>query len=283
MTASVCEAPQELTYVTSYPLPSHSQVFDDAYKSAFSIVILDDIERPFEYVFDDAYKSAFSIVILDDIERLFEYVSIGPRFSNLVLQSLLVLVKRLPPEGHKLYVIATTSLPEDLQQAMHLSSSFNTVLTVPTLSRIETKAALRELEVFEADDIDTAVDALHSTVEEWKRPLRELDVFEADDIDTAVDALPSTVEELDVFEADDIDTAVDALPSTVEEVSFAPQCTALHRTTLTALPLRELDLFEADDIDTAVDALPSTVEEMTIKKLLMFIEMASQGSTAPHP
>ncbi|CAI5533203.1 unnamed protein product [Closterium sp. Naga37s-1] len=139
-------------------------------------------------VFDDAYKSAFSIVILDDIERLFEYVSIGPRFSNLVLQSLLVLVKRLPPEGHKLYVIATTSLPEDLQQAMHLSSSFNTVLTVPTLSRIETKAALRELEVFEADDIDTAVDALHSTV-----------------------------------------------------------------------------------------------EEMTIKKLLMFIEMASQGSTAPHP
>ncbi|CAI7734772.1 unnamed protein product, partial [Closterium sp. NIES-54] len=117
-------------------------------------------------VFDDAYKSAFSIVILDDIERLFEYVSIGPRFSNLVLQSLLVLVKRLPPEGHKLYVIATTSLPEALQEAMHLSSSFNTVLTVPTLSRIETKAALRELEVFEADDIDTAVDALHSTVEE---------------------------------------------------------------------------------------------------------------------
>ncbi|CAI5531228.1 unnamed protein product, partial [Closterium sp. Naga37s-1] len=117
-------------------------------------------------VFDDAYKSAFSIVILDDIERLFEYVSIGPRFSNLVLQSLLVLVKRLPPEGHKLYVIATTSLPEALQQAMHLSSSFNTVLTVPTLSRIETRAALKELDVFEADDIDTAVDALHSTVEE---------------------------------------------------------------------------------------------------------------------
>ncbi|GJP83692.1 hypothetical protein CLOP_g13819 [Closterium sp. NIES-67] len=117
-------------------------------------------------VFDDAYKSAFSIVILDDIERLFEYVSIGPRFSNLVLQSLLVLVKRLPPEGHKLYVIATTSLPEPLQEAMHLSSSFNTVLTVPTLSRVETKAALRELDVFEADDLDTAVDALHATVEE---------------------------------------------------------------------------------------------------------------------
>jgi hypothetical protein len=37
-------------------------------------------------VFEDAYKSPMSIVILDDIERLLEYVAIGPRFSNAVLQ-----------------------------------------------------------------------------------------------------------------------------------------------------------------------------------------------------
>jgi vesicle-fusing ATPase len=37
-------------------------------------------------VFEDAYKSPLSIVILDDIERLLEYVAIGPRFSNAVLQ-----------------------------------------------------------------------------------------------------------------------------------------------------------------------------------------------------
>lgn len=37
-------------------------------------------------VFDDAYKSPLSVVILDDIERLIEYVGIGPRFSNTVLQ-----------------------------------------------------------------------------------------------------------------------------------------------------------------------------------------------------
>jgi hypothetical protein len=37
-------------------------------------------------VFEDAYKSPISIIILDDIERLLEYVAIGPRFSNAVLQ-----------------------------------------------------------------------------------------------------------------------------------------------------------------------------------------------------
>eukprot|EP00894_Picocystis_sp_ML_P004455 jgi/Pico_ML_1/54972/g101.t1 len=31
-------------------------------------------------VFDDAYKSNLSFIVLDDIERLLEYVSIGPRF-----------------------------------------------------------------------------------------------------------------------------------------------------------------------------------------------------------
>jgi hypothetical protein len=37
-------------------------------------------------VFEDAYRSPVSIIIIDDIERLLEYVAIGPRFSNTVLQ-----------------------------------------------------------------------------------------------------------------------------------------------------------------------------------------------------
>jgi hypothetical protein len=48
-------------------------------------------------VFDDAYKSTLSCIILDDIETLLDYVAIGPRFSNLVLQALKVLLKQLPP------------------------------------------------------------------------------------------------------------------------------------------------------------------------------------------
>uniref|UniRef100_A0AAX7SWK5 Vesicle-fusing ATPase n=1 Tax=Astatotilapia calliptera TaxID=8154 RepID=A0AAX7SWK5_ASTCA len=49
-------------------------------------------------IFEDAYKSQLSCVVVDDIERLLDYVPIGPRFSNMVLQALLVLLKKPPPK-----------------------------------------------------------------------------------------------------------------------------------------------------------------------------------------
>jgi vesicle-fusing ATPase len=33
-------------------------------------------------IFNDAYKSPLSLIVLDDIERLIEFIHIGPRFSN---------------------------------------------------------------------------------------------------------------------------------------------------------------------------------------------------------
>lgn len=36
-------------------------------------------------VFEDAYRSGFSCIILDNIERLIEFVDMGPRFSNSIL------------------------------------------------------------------------------------------------------------------------------------------------------------------------------------------------------
>ena len=65
-----------------------------------------------------------SIIVLDDLERLLEYVPIGPRFSNSVLQTLLVLVKRMPPPGRKLMVIGTSSNP-DVLSSMDLTAAFN--------------------------------------------------------------------------------------------------------------------------------------------------------------
>lgn len=46
---------------------------------------------------------------MDNIERLLDYGSIGPRYSNLTLQALLVLLKKEPPRGRKLLVLCTTS------------------------------------------------------------------------------------------------------------------------------------------------------------------------------
>ena len=44
-------------------------------------------------VFHDAAKSPLSAIFLDDLERLIEYVAVGPRFSNVILQTLLTLLK----------------------------------------------------------------------------------------------------------------------------------------------------------------------------------------------
>jgi len=61
-------------------------------------------------VFSDAYKSPLSLIVIDDIERLIEFIHIGPRFSNSVLQTLLVLIKKRPPADKKLLIIGTTSM-----------------------------------------------------------------------------------------------------------------------------------------------------------------------------
>ncbi|KAM9560212.1 vesicle-fusing ATPase isoform 1-T1 [Salvelinus alpinus] len=87
-------------------------------------------------VFEDAYKSQLSCVVVDDIERLLDYVPIGPRFSNLVLQALLVLLKKPPPKGRKLLIIGTTSR-KDVLQEMEMLDAFSTTIHIPNISRGE--------------------------------------------------------------------------------------------------------------------------------------------------
>jgi len=83
-------------------------------------------------VFEDAYRSSMSCVLVDNIERLLDYGPIGPRYSNLTLQALLVLLKKLPPQGKRLLIIATSSRREVLDQ-MEMISAFTDVLHVPNL------------------------------------------------------------------------------------------------------------------------------------------------------
>jgi vesicle-fusing ATPase len=86
-------------------------------------------------IFEDAYKSPLSLIIIDNIERLLEYVPIGPRFSNQVLQTLLVVLKRIPPvEGRKLMVIATTSSLSILRD-MEMKQAFKHVHRVSQLTK----------------------------------------------------------------------------------------------------------------------------------------------------
>jgi vesicle-fusing ATPase len=90
--------------------------FGDAQKVAY-------IERQFS----DSYKSKSSVIVLDSVERLFSWVPIGPRFSMMVVDALLVLLNKQPPSGHRLLVFATSSIPETLGE---LGFSFSRELRV---------------------------------------------------------------------------------------------------------------------------------------------------------
>ncbi|OAE30121.1 hypothetical protein AXG93_1112s1390 [Marchantia polymorpha subsp. ruderalis] len=110
-------------------------------------------------IFEDAYKSPLSIIILDDIERIIEFVNIGPRFSNLILQTLLVLIKRVPPKGRKLLVIGTTSM-RSVMESMDVVSAFNVAVHVPMLNHEDIKKVLAGLNVFAPRDVDSALAVL---------------------------------------------------------------------------------------------------------------------------
>ena len=49
-------------------------------------------------IFTDSYKSPMSIIVVDSLERLLDWNPIGPRFSNGVLQALVVLFGKRPPK-----------------------------------------------------------------------------------------------------------------------------------------------------------------------------------------
>ena len=126
-------------------------------------------------MFDDAYKSPLSFIILDDIERLLEYVPIGPRFSNAVLQTILVLLKKPPPEGRRLFIMGTTSNGMVMED-MDVTSTFNVQVYVPQLDRSEMKRVLLHQRAFVSEtETDVAVRELpeHTSV---KRLLLLLDL-----------------------------------------------------------------------------------------------------------
>jgi len=97
-------------------------------------------------VFDEASKSPLSIVILDEVERLLEYVPEGPRFSNMLLQTLQVLIKKKPRPGHRLVIMGTTNQEHQLSR-LGLLNGFNTEIDVPNLDRTEILCTLAQFGV----------------------------------------------------------------------------------------------------------------------------------------
>ena len=103
-------------------------------------------------VFQDAYKSPLSVVIVDDIERILDFAPIGPQFSNSVLQTLINLLCKQPPNGRRLLIIATTSQRPVLER-MGLLEYLDEDIAVPNVSSYSELAhILHALQAFESPD-----------------------------------------------------------------------------------------------------------------------------------
>ncbi|KAJ3089641.1 transport between ER and Golgi ATPase protein, partial [Physocladia obscura] len=115
--------------------------------------------------FEDAYKSPLSVIVVDCIERLLDWVPIGPRFSNSVLQTLLVLLKKPPPKGNRLLIIGTTT-HRDVMQQMDLSDAFNTDIYVPSIQNLKAiETVVSSIKLFNDVDRFTAMTYLKDA---WK-------------------------------------------------------------------------------------------------------------------
>ena len=96
-------------------------------------------------IFNDAYKSQLSCVIIEDIERLIEFTHFGQRFTNSILQDLLVNLKRKPSEpDRKILIIGTTSIPEVMEE-LEVAGSFYSQVKLQWLTTIEEKMKVIEV------------------------------------------------------------------------------------------------------------------------------------------
>ena len=103
-------------------------------------------------VFSDSYKSPMSVIVVDSLERLLDWNPIGPRFSNGVLQALVVLFGKRPPKDRRLLILATTS-HRNILADMDVESAFDTDIPVAPITSVEgIEQCLREVDLFTRPD-----------------------------------------------------------------------------------------------------------------------------------
>lgn len=151
-----------------------------------------DLERALRAAFDDASKAKVSLLIVDGLDTLlgvppgdvgfspkFGYSLSGGSFGSTydsssapttthaehtasMVRSLRALLRRPPPAGRRLAVVATTSSPETMR-ALGVADAFHTHVPVPALSRVEAEKVLAATGAFGEDDGEKAAEFLSSS------------------------------------------------------------------------------------------------------------------------
>lgn len=93
-------------------------------------------QRKIEYInsaFQNAYKSKYSVIVIDDIDIMIDYNEVGDRYSNAIVQVLRSLIKKIPNGDNKLLIIGTMSgICKHVLKSM-ICDVFTDVIRVPHL------------------------------------------------------------------------------------------------------------------------------------------------------
>ncbi|CAH6723646.1 vesicular-fusion protein Sec18p [[Candida] jaroonii] len=89
-----------------------------------------------DQTFRDVYKSPLNVLIIDKIESIINYVPIGPRFSNDILQVLMVYLNKKPPNGRRLLILSTTS-QYSILKSMNLVDIFTKTINVNSVKTLD--------------------------------------------------------------------------------------------------------------------------------------------------
>lgn len=111
-------------------------------------------------VFEDAYKSNLSVIVLDSIEDLIDYVPIGPTFSTAILQTIRASLKKRPSKpGCRLLVIATSSNTK-LMEDCGLLGGFHVVKRIRSLTAGQICTVLKSMPGFAPEVAETIANRL---------------------------------------------------------------------------------------------------------------------------
>lgn len=113
-------------------------------------------------IFRDVYKSPLNVLVIDKIETLINYVPIGPRFSNDILQMLIVNLNKRPPGGRRLLIIGTTS-QYSVMKHMSLVENFTKTIELKKIKLLEEVAVVfDELDFMSGRERQTILQQLSS-------------------------------------------------------------------------------------------------------------------------
>jgi len=124
-------------------------------------------------IFKDLYRSPLSIIVLDNIERILSFSETGLRYSNAVLQALLILIKKTPSKNSRLFIIGTTSDEKSLKM-LGFSSVFGNSFHIPLMKFNGESRTIEDLLVeIEIDRQKLSPEEFHSKLEKLGKPFLE--------------------------------------------------------------------------------------------------------------